>query len=79
MSDLDIPTHMLFAVSLANPGAMPGDPDWRNPYADPGYDYKGAINGIMDHLKDAFGQNMISLQKYQHDQAFYTRLLSAMG
>ena len=79
MSELDVPMHLISAVGLANIGLEPGDPRWRNPYADPGYDYRGAVDNVMSSLQHQFEQNMISFEQYQHDRTFYGHLLSAMG
>lgn len=75
----DIPTHMIFAVGLANIGREPGDPNWRNPYADPNYDYTSAVSDIMSSLKYEYAHNMIPLEQYQHDMDFYGRLSKAMA
>lgn len=87
MSNLEIPTHMIFAVGLANirydegsgrvVSTEPGDPDWRNPYANPDYDYKDAVSKIMSQLEDARG--IIPQERYRHDMEFYTRLTEAMS
>ncbi|TAN68134.1 MAG: hypothetical protein EPN17_09845 [Methylobacter sp.] len=89
MSFKDIPTHMIFAVGLANihydpstgktTTVEPGDPNWRNPYADPGYDYKGAVSSIMSSLEYQHTHNMMSHEKYRNDMNFYTRLSKRMG
>lgn len=79
MSGLDIPTHMIFAVGLANIGREPGDPNWRNPYADPSYDYQGAVSRSMDSLKFSYEHGGMSMERYQREMDFYTRLTKAMG
>lgn len=79
LSPLEIPTQMIFAVGLANIGREPGDPNWQNPYADPGYDYQGAVNGIMDSIEYAFKMGMMSNDHYQRDISFYRRLSEAMA
>lgn len=79
MSEFEIPTHMIFAAGLANIGLEPGDPRWRNPYADPNYDYKGAADDIMRSLKYQFEHNMIPQEQYRRFEAFYSRLSNAMG
>lgn len=75
----DIPTHMIFAVGLANIGREPGDPNWRNPYADPNYDYQGAVSSIMDSLKYEYAHNMIPEKQFLHDMDLYDSLSKAMG
>lgn len=75
----DIPTHMIFAVGLANIGREPGDPNWRNPYADPNYDYRGAVSSIMSSLKYEYAHNMIPEKQFRHDMDFYDSLSKAMG
>lgn len=79
MSPLEIPTHMIFAVGLANLGLEPGDPNWHNPYDDPNYDYRGEVNRIMDSLDYALNMGWISIDRYQHDMGFYEHLTEAMG
>lgn len=79
MSPLEIPTHMIFAVGLANLGLEPGDPNWHNPYADPDYDYLGEVNRIMEGLDYALNMGWMSMDRYQHDMGFYQRLTEAMG
>ncbi len=78
-SFMEIPHHMVFAVGLANIGREPGDPNWRNPYADPGYDYKGAVAGIKSAVEYQFAAGMMSQKQYQNDMAFYNRLSEKMG
>lgn len=75
----EIPHHMPFAVGLANIGREPGDPNWRNPYADANYDYKGAVAGIKNALEYQFSVGMMSQKQYQNDMAFYNRLSEKMG
>lgn len=75
LSPMEIPTQMIFAVGLQNIGREPGDPNWRNPYADPNYDYAGEVNRVMASLDYSLKMGGISNEKYQHDMAFY-RLLS---
>lgn len=79
MSELDIPTHMIFAVGLANIGREPGDPNWHNPYADSNYDYKGAVGSIKSALEYQYSKNMMSQEQYQKDMIFYNRLSKNMG
>ena len=89
MSFADIPTEMIFAVGLANihvdertgrvTSVSPDDPNWRNPYADPGYDYRGAIDHITSSLKDNYEHNLIPKERYEQEMAFYTRVTKAMG
>lgn len=79
MSPLDIPPHMIFAVSLANIGLEPGDPNWRNPYADPGFDYKSAVSNSIDALKFSYERGGISTERFQNSMDFYTRLSEAMN
>lgn len=79
MSDMDIPTHMIFAVGLANIGREPGDPNWRNPYSDPNYDYKGAVSDSISSLKFSYDHGGMSKERYQSEMDFYTRLTKAMG
>jgi hypothetical protein len=89
MSFGDIPTQMIFAVGLANlhydpvsgrvTSVEPGDANWRNPYADPNFDYKGAVNDAMAALKFNYQHGGMSKEKYQQDMAFYSRLTEAMG
>lgn len=89
MSFADIPTQMIFAVGLANirvddrTGAVrtlsPDDPEWRNPYADPAYDYRGAVNNIMGGLEDGFKRGLLTREIYTKDMAFYGRLAKALG
>ncbi|MBI3523692.1 MAG: hypothetical protein HY066_04070 [Betaproteobacteria bacterium] len=91
MSGRDIPVlgAMVLAVGLANlhydtstgkvKALEPSDPGWRNPYADPSYDYKGAVSNILGGLKYELEHNMISYQQYQQNMSFYTRLSNAMG
>ena len=74
----DIPTQMIFAVGLANIGREPGDPNWRNPYADPNYDYKAAVSDIMSSLKYEFAHSMIPEKQFLHDMNFYDSLSKAM-
>lgn len=89
MSFADIPTQMIFAVGLANihydartgrvTSTEPRDPGWRNPYADPGYDYAGAVADLMGKLKHEFLQGLLTTAQYQHDMSFYTRLADALN
>lgn len=89
MSFADIPTEMIFAVGLANihvdersgrvTSVSPDDPNWRNPYADPGYDYRGAIDNITSSLKYNYEHNLIPKERYEQEMAFYTRVTKAMG
>jgi hypothetical protein len=89
MSFGDIPTQMIFAVGLANihydpaTGQVttvgPDDPNWRNPYADPNFDYKGAVSDAIDALNFTYQHGGMSKNKYQQDIAFYSRLSDAMG
>jgi hypothetical protein len=89
MSLADIPTQMIFAAGLANihcdpttgevTTVEPGDPNWRNPYADPNYDYKGAVSDIMDALTSNYQHGGMSEEQYQNDMDFYLRLSQAMG
>ena len=55
------------------------DPGWRNPYADPGYDYAGAVADLMGKLKHEFLQGLLTTAQYQHDMSFYTRLADALN
>lgn len=79
MPEMDIPTHMIFAVGLANIGREPGDPNWLNPYADPNYDYRGAVSDSMGSLKFSYEHGGMSPELYQRELDFYTRLAKAMG
>lgn len=88
MSFGDIPTQMIFAVGLANihhdpstgqtTSISPDDPNWRNPYADPNYDYRGAVGKVISGLEYQYAQKMISQTQYEHDMSFYNRLSQAL-
>lgn len=78
-SIMDIPTHMIFAVGLANIGREPGDPNWVNPYASPDYDYGNAVSEIMDSVEYQYNHNMMSFEQYQKNMSFYNKLTTAMG
>jgi len=88
MSFADIPTQMIFAVGLANmrydastgrtTSIEPGDPNWRNPYADPNYDYRDAVGKVISGLEFQYAQKMISQTQYEHDMNFYSRLSQAL-
>jgi hypothetical protein len=85
----DIPSQMILAIGINNIRAdpvngqpvmvAPDDPQWRNPYADPNYDYAGAVQRTMDALRDDRMHNRISEAKFKNDMDFYDRLSSAMG
>lgn len=79
MSFAEIPTQMVFAVGLANIGRQAGDANWRNPYAEPNYDYKGAVDNVRNALKYEYAHSLIPQAQYQHDMGFYTRLANAIG
>ncbi|SFK02440.1 hypothetical protein [Methylophaga sulfidovorans] len=78
LSIMDIPTHMIFAVGLANIGREPGDPNWVNPYASPDYDYGNAVSEIMDSVEYQYNHNMMSFEQYQKNMSFYNKLTTAM-
>ncbi|TWT85338.1 hypothetical protein Pla123a_01450 [Posidoniimonas polymericola] len=50
----------------------PGDPDWQNPFADPGYSYAKATQDQLDHLD--FSRPFISEDQYERGVAFWSRL-----
>lgn len=84
----DIPAQMMLSVGLANmhpdPATgqvtvvAPDDPAWRNPYADANYDYAGAVNNIMEGLKQDRSHNLISEAQFSHDMDFYAQLHKAL-
>jgi len=78
-SIMDIPTHMIFAVGLANIGREPGDPNWVNPYASADYDYGTAVSDIMESVEYQYNHNMMSFEQYQKNMSFYNKLTDAMG
>ncbi len=49
----------------------PGDPEFRNPLAEPGYSYIDATQGWLDNLE--FSKNLISPERYDQDKDFWTR------
>lgn len=89
MSPMDVPTHMMMNIGLANihvdpaTGAVrsvsPDDPAWVNPYADPGYDYRGEIGRIMEGLDYERQRGLISRPLYEREMAFYRRLSEALA
>lgn len=48
----------------------PGDPEWRNPRAEPGYSYVQAAQDWLDHLD--FVRPWISREQYEEQTAFWT-------
>lgn len=49
----------------------PGDPEWRNPRAKPGYSYVQATQDMLDHLE--FIKPKISRQQYEEQTAFWSK------
>jgi hypothetical protein len=79
LSIMDIPTHMIFAVGLANIGREPGDPNWVNPYASADYDYGAAVSEIIESVEYQYNHSMISFEQYQKNMSFYNKLTDAMA
>ena len=79
LSTMDIPTHMIFAVGLANIGREPGDPNWVNPYASPDYDYGAAVSEIIESVEYQYNHNMMSFEQYQKNMSFYNTLTEALA
>lgn len=85
----DIPAQMILAAGVANlktdpatgqvTSVSPDDPSWRNPYADPSYDYGAAVSNIMEGLKQDRSHNLISETQFKHDMQFYEQLHQALG
>jgi hypothetical protein len=78
-SILDVPTHMVFAVGLANLGREPGDPNWVNPYASADFDYVGKVEQIIDSIEYQYNNHMMSLEQYQKNRQFYNKLRDEMS
>lgn len=85
----DIPSQMILAIGVGNihvdpttgqaVTVSPDDPQWRNPYAEPNFDYAAAVQRTMDGLRDDRLHNRMSEAQFQHDMDFYERLSRAMG
>jgi len=85
----DIPAQMILAAGLANlrpdptsgnvTAISPDNPEWKNPYADPDYDYGAAVSNTMDGLKHDRSHNLISEAQFKHDMDFYEQLHKALG
>ncbi len=54
----------------------PGDPNWRNPYADSGYSYVDKARKVIESTE--YFKNQISPEQYQRDMEFWTKLRDAL-
>jgi hypothetical protein len=89
ISPMDVPTQMMMNIGLANihvdpaTGAVrsvdPDSPEWVNPYANPGYDYRAEVERIIGGLNYEHQRGLISQPIYDREMAFYRRLSEALA
>lgn len=76
--ELQMLTPLLTANIHLNPDGTfshrsePGDPDYRNPFAEAGYSYAQAAQDQLDHLD--FSRPWITAEQYDRGVAFWSRL-----
>lgn len=88
MDPLQIPMHLPFMIGMANihvdqNGAVtsyePTDPEWKNPFADPGFDYSRTIKNIVAGIEKQHSIGGMTEEQYQKDMGFYKRLKQSMS
>lgn len=84
---LDAPMHLPFMIGLANlhiaeDGTVtqidPDDPQWRNPFADAGFDYGGKIDEVVAGLKYQNSIGLLPDEIFKRDMRFYGRVKEGM-
>lgn len=88
MNPLEIPMHLPFQIGLANihkneDGSVtayePGDPEWKNPYADSSYDYSKKIRETVAGIEYQHSMGQLSEARYQQEMGFYNCLKQGMA